>query len=80
VAPDTAAANFIKDKPGVARIVGRPYVVRYVGVPMQKSSPQLKEKVDEAIRLMRKDGLLDRWAKQYFGLDNFSAQLIDQVP
>lgn len=80
VAPDTAAANFIKDRPGVARLVGKPYVVRYVGVPMQKNSPQLKEKVDEAIRLMRKEGLLDRWAKQYFGLDNFSAQLIDQVP
>jgi ABC-type amino acid transport substrate-binding protein len=80
VAPDTAAANFIKDKPGVAKIVGKPYVVRYVGVPMQKPSPQLKEKVDEAIRTMRKDGLLDRWAKQYFGIDNFSAQLIDRVP
>ena len=80
VAPDTAAANFIKDKPGVARIVGKPYVVRYVGVPMQKGSPQLKEKIDEAIRAMRKEGLLDRWAKQYFGLDNFSAQLIDRVP
>ena len=47
---------------------------------MQKGSPRLKEKIDEAIRAMRKDGLLDRWAKQYFGLDNFSAQLIDQVP
>jgi cystine transport system substrate-binding protein len=80
VAPDTAAANFIKDKPGVARIVGKPYVVRYVGVPMQKGSSQLKAKVDEAIRLMRKDGLLDRWAKQYFGIDKFSAQLIDEVP
>jgi ABC-type amino acid transport substrate-binding protein len=80
VAPDTAAANFIKDKPGVARIVGKPYVVRYVGVPMQKPSPQLKEKIDEAIRAMRKDGLLDRWAKQYFGLDKFSEQLIDRVP
>ncbi len=80
VAPDTAAANFIKDKPGVAKIVGKPYVVRFVGVPMQKSSPQLKAKMDEAIRLMRKDGLLDRWAKQYFGIDSFSAQLIDQVP
>jgi ABC-type amino acid transport substrate-binding protein len=80
VAPDTAAANFVKDKPGVARLVGQPYVVRYVGVPMQKNSPQLKEKVDEAIRLMRKDGLLDRWARQYFGIDNFSAQLIDRVP
>ena len=29
------------------------------------------EKIDEAIRAMRKDGLLDRWAKQYFGLDKF---------
>lgn len=80
VAPDTAAANFIKDKPGVARIVGKPYQVRFVAVPMHKPSPQLKEKVDEAIRLMRKDGLLDKWAKQYFGIDNFSAQLIDRVP
>jgi ABC-type amino acid transport substrate-binding protein len=80
VAPDTAAANFIKDKPGVAKIVGTPYVVRFVGVPMQKGSTQLKAKVDEAIRMMRKDGLLDRWARQYFGIDNFSAQLIDQVP
>jgi len=80
VAPDTAAANFIKDKPGVAKIVGQPYVVRYVGVPMQKGSAQLKAKMDEAIRAMRKEGLLDRWAKQYFGIDNFSAQLIDQVP
>jgi ABC-type amino acid transport substrate-binding protein len=80
VAPDTAAANFIKDRPGVARIVGKPYVVRYVGVPMRKPSPQLKEKVDEAIRLMRKEGLLDRWAKRYFGIDNFSEQLIDRVP
>ena len=80
VAPDTAAANFIKDKPGVAKIVGKPYVVRFVGVPMQKGSTRLKAKVDEAIRAMRKEGLLDRWAKQYFGIDNFSAQLIDQVP
>jgi cystine transport system substrate-binding protein len=47
---------------------------------MQKNSPQLKAKMDEAIRLMRKDGLLDRWARQYFGIDNFSTQLIDQVP
>lgn len=80
VAPDTAAANFIKDKPGIARIVGKPYQVRFVAVPMQKNSPQLKEKIDEAIRMMRKDGLLDTWAKQYFGIDNFSAQLIDRVP
>lgn len=80
VAPDTAAANFIRERPGVARIVGQPYRVRYVAVPMQKPSPQLKEKIDEAIRMMRTQGLLDRWAKQYFGIDNFSAQLIDRVP
>jgi ABC-type amino acid transport substrate-binding protein len=80
VAPDTAAANFIREKPGLARIVGKPYTVRYVGAPMHKPSPQLKEKMDEAIRLMRQQGLLDRWAKQYFGIDGFSEQLIDRVP
>jgi len=80
VAPDTAAANFIKSKPGVAQITGKPYAVRYVGVPLHKPSPELKAKIDEAIRLMRQQGLLDRWAKQYFGIDHFSEQLIDRVP
>lgn len=80
VTPDTAAATFIKEKPGVANIAGKPYKVRYVGVPMHKPAPQLKAKIDEAIRLMRQQGLLDKWAKQYFGLDNFSEQLIDHVP
>jgi ABC-type amino acid transport substrate-binding protein len=80
VTPDTAAANFIREKPGLAKIVGKPYRVRYVGVPMQKGSAQLKAKIDEAVRAMRQQGMLDRWAKQYFGLDNFSEQLIDRVP
>lgn len=80
VAPDTAAANFIKEKPGLARIVGKPYKVRYVAVPMGKPSPALKARIDEAIREMRKQGLLDRWAKQYFGIDYFSEQLIDRLP
>jgi len=80
VTPDTAAANFIKEKPGLAKIVGKPYAVRYVGVPMHKPAPQLKAKVDEAIRMLRQQGLLDKWAKQYFGLDNFSEQLVDTVP
>lgn len=80
VAPDTAAANFIRQKPGIARIAGEPYKVRYVGVPMQKGSLQLKAKIDEAIRLMKRQGLLDKWAKEHFGIDNFSRILIDAVP
>lgn len=80
IAPDTAAAFFLKSHPGVASIVGEPYQVRYVGIPMQKGSTQLKAAFDDAIREMRKEGLLDKWAKQYFGIDDYSAQLVDQVP
>lgn len=80
VAPDTAAANFIREKPGVAEIVGEPYRVRYVGVPMQKGSTELKAAIDGAIREMREKGLLDEWGKQYFGIDGYSAALVDQVP
>ena len=80
VAPDTAAANFIREKPGVAEIVGEPYRVRYVGVPMQKGSTELKAAVDEAIREMREKGLLDEWAEQYFGIEHYSAALVDEVP
>ena len=80
VAPDTAAAGFIKEKPGLAKIAGQPYKVRFVGMVMQKGSVELKAKADEAIRMMRQQGLLDKWAKQYFGIDHFSEQLIDRVP
>jgi len=80
VTPDTAAANFIKQRPGVAQIVGEPYKVRFVGVPMQKGAVQLKAKVDESIRAMKREGLLDRWGKEYFGLDQFSKILVDDVP
>jgi ABC-type amino acid transport substrate-binding protein len=80
VAPDTAAANFIRERPGIAEIVGEPYQIRFVGVPMQKGSDALKAAVDSAIREMRDTGLLDEWAKTYFGIDGFSAQLIDEVP
>lgn len=80
VAPDTAAANFIRQKPGIARITGEPYKVRFVGVPMQKGSTELKAKMDEAIRLMKRQGLLDLWAKEFFGLDHFSRILPDAVP
>lgn len=80
IAPDTAAANFIRERPGVAEIVGEPYQVRYVGVPMQKGSEELKAEIDAAIREMRDSGKLDEWASQYFGIDNFSEELIDEVP
>jgi len=80
VAPDTAAANFIREKPGVAAIVGEPYRVRYVGVPMQKGSTELKAAIDEAIREMRAKGLLDEWGQQYFGIEDYSAALVDEVP
>ena len=80
VAPDTAAANFVRERPGVAEIVGEPYQVRFVGVPMQKGSPELKAAVDEAIRSAREEGLLDEWAQKYFGIENFSAELVDEVP
>jgi ABC-type amino acid transport substrate-binding protein len=80
IAPDLAAADYLLKNPGVARIVGEPYSVRYVGVPMQKNSPQLKAAIDDVVRKARQDGTLDKMAKKYFGLDNFSKDLIDQVP
>jgi ABC-type amino acid transport substrate-binding protein len=80
VAPDTAAANFIRERPGVARIVGEPYRIRYVGVPMAKGSDRLKAEIDEAIRSMREQGLLDEWGEQYFGIKNYSEALTDEVP
>lgn len=80
ISPDTAAGYFLKTHPGVGEIVGEPYQVRYVGIPMQKGAVQLKAAIDAAIREMRQQGLLDRWGKQYFGIDHYSAQLIDGVP
>lgn len=80
ITPDTAAANFIRERPGVAKIVGDRYQVRFVGVPMQKGSVELKKLVDAAIRKARESGLLDKWAKQYIGLDDYSNELIDRVP
>ena len=29
---------------------------------------------------MKKEGLLDKWGKQYFGIDNYSASLVDSDP
>ncbi|TDV35569.1 amino acid ABC transporter substrate-binding protein (PAAT family) [Paraburkholderia caballeronis] len=75
VAPDTSAANVLRQRPGIASIVGEPYRVRFVGAPMPKGSADLKAGVDAAIREMKKEGLLDKWGKQYFGIDHYSAQL-----
>jgi ABC-type amino acid transport substrate-binding protein len=75
VAPDTSAANVLRQRPGIASIVGEPYRVRFVGAPMPKGSAELKAGVDAAIREMKKEGLLDKWGKQYFGIDHYSAQL-----
>ena len=75
VAPDTSAANLLRQRPGLASIVGDPYRVRFVGAPMPKGSAELKAKVDDAIRAMKREGLLDKWRKKYFGIVNYSSQL-----
>ena len=80
IMPDTAAGGFLKSRPGVAEIVGEPYMVRFVGVPMQKGSDALKAEIDAAIREMREQGLLDQWGEEFFGIENFSDQLVDEVP
>ncbi len=79
VAPDTSAANLLRQRPGIASIVGEPYRVRYVGAPMPKGSADLKTGVDNAIREMKKEGLLDKWGKQYFGIDHYSSQLTEDA-
>ena len=66
--------------PGLAQIKGEPFSVRFVGVAMQKNSKELKALVDATIRKARDEGVLDRLAKKFFGLDGFSKQLVDQVP
>ena len=80
ISPDTAAAAFLKTNPNAGKITGEPYIVRFVGVPMQKGSKELKGFIDQCIRDMKKEGLLDKWGKQYFGIDNYSASLVDRDP
>ncbi|MCW5747618.1 MAG: amino acid ABC transporter substrate-binding protein [Alphaproteobacteria bacterium] len=80
IAPDLAAADYMKKFPGEASFAGEPFQVRFVGLPMQKGSPALKAAVDATIRKARQDGTLDKLAKQFFGIDGFSKQLIDKVP
>jgi ABC-type amino acid transport substrate-binding protein len=80
IAPDLAAGDYLKKFPGEASFAGEPFQVRYVGIPLQKGSADLKSVVDETIRKARTDGTLDRLAQQFFGIEGFSKQLIDQVP
>jgi cystine transport system substrate-binding protein len=47
---------------------------------MQKGSTELKAAIDRAITEMRQQNLLDKWGQQYFGIERYSAQLIDHLP
>jgi ABC-type amino acid transport substrate-binding protein len=80
ICPDLAAGDYLVKNPGAVTIAGEPYTVRYVGVPMQKGSVQLKALIDATIRKARGDGSLDQLAKRFFGLDGFTKQLVDHVP
>jgi cystine transport system substrate-binding protein len=75
IAPDTAAANILKQRPNLAKIVGAPYQVRYVGAPMKKGSAELKQAVDKALLQAREQGLIDQWAEKHFGISKFTEQL-----
>jgi len=73
IAPDLAAGDYLKKFPGEASFAGEPFQVRYVGIPLQKGSADLKSVVDETIRKARTDGTLDRLAQQFFGIEGFDA-------
>ncbi|MDR3495623.1 MAG: ABC transporter substrate-binding protein [Ancalomicrobiaceae bacterium] len=73
---DKQAAEFMKDRPGIAKIVGKPYKVNLVGYPMTKgSSAEMKAAVDKIISDMRKDGTLNAMAKKSFDLDAYDQAL-----
>ena len=78
IAPDLAAGDYLKKFPGEASFAGEPFQVRYVGIPLPEGSTDLKSVVDETIRKARTDGTLDRLAQQFFGIEGFSKQLIEQ--
>jgi ABC-type amino acid transport substrate-binding protein len=80
VAPDLAAADYLKKFPGEATFAGEPFQVRFVGIPLQKGSTELKALIDDTIRKARTDGTLDRLALQFFNIEDFSKQLVDKVP
>lgn len=73
---DKQAAEFIKSRPGIAKIVGKPYKVNLVGYPLKKgTSAEMKAAIDQIISDARKDGTLNTMAKKSFDLDNYDAAL-----
>ena len=72
---DKQAAGFMTSRPGIAKIVGKPYKVNLVGYPMTKGSASMKEAVDKIISDARRDGTLNAMAKTSFDLDNYDAAL-----
>ena len=82
IAPDLAAGDDLEKFPGEASFAGEPFQVRYVGIPLQQGLRRSEERRGrlKTIRKARTDGTLDRLAQQFFGIEGFSKQLIDQVP
>jgi ABC-type amino acid transport substrate-binding protein len=80
VAPEHAAADFNKQRPGIVKLTPEPYQVRFVGVALQKGSPQLKAAFDETILDLRRSGMLDRLAEKYFGYKDYTKGIPEQLP
>lgn len=72
---DKQAAEFMKARPGIAKIVGKPYKVNLVGYPLPKGSPEMKAAIDKVISDARSDGTLNTMAKASFNLDGYDAAL-----
>jgi len=79
---DIQGGTFIKNRPGIAKIVGKPYRTNFVAIPMAKGSTALKAAIDQAVKTARLDGTLDALAEKYFGLTGFTNSLppIGQAP
>ncbi|MBB5753727.1 substrate-binding periplasmic protein [Prosthecomicrobium pneumaticum] len=72
---DKQAAEFMKSRPGIAKIVGKPYKVNLVGYPLPKGSTEMKAALDKIISDARSDGTLNAMAKTSFNLDDYDAAL-----
>lgn len=72
---DKQAAEFMQARPGIAKIVGKPYKVNLVGYPMSKGSADMKAAVDKVISDARTDGTLNKMAKASFALDDYDSAL-----
>lgn len=72
---DKQAAGFMQTRPGLFKLVGKPYKVNLVGYPLTKGSTEFKAAVDKIISDARKDGTLNAMAKKSFDLDNYDAAL-----